>query len=167
MADLIPVDRERCQAEVRSFMTLGSGYNRCGNKAKFIATEKKAGKDGQKGSMSLCEACRVEFEKRMPNHADIEPIDPEQSDIQKKVQGLIDQGYMQVSHKYRSLAKLPEGMTGLEALAKFAPDFHKDLVRRMEAQARSQFLRVYSKEESIELTQEEFAVFKKLNGPVA
>lgn len=66
MTELIPPDPLRCQAEQRSFMTLGPGYHRCGNKPTVIATEVKPGADGRRGSMSLCDSCRVEFERRMP-----------------------------------------------------------------------------------------------------
>jgi hypothetical protein len=66
MAKLIPPDLERCQAETRaphSFMTLGPRppFVRCTAKPECIITEKKAGADGQHGSMSLCGPCFVEF----------------------------------------------------------------------------------------------------------
>ena len=60
---LIPPDVKRCQAEKRAvtFMSLGGGncmhLVRCNNKPKWIITEKDKGPDGQRGSMSLCEAC--------------------------------------------------------------------------------------------------------------
>jgi hypothetical protein len=59
---LIPVDKERCQAEkpngVTAF-TLGGVPRmiRCNNKPIVIATEKEIGNDGLKGSMSLCVDC--------------------------------------------------------------------------------------------------------------
>lgn len=57
---LIPPDKDRCQCEVLggSFMTLGPRqWERCPDKAVYIAKEKQAGDDGQRGSMSLCEKC--------------------------------------------------------------------------------------------------------------
>jgi len=56
------IDKERCQAEKpngASFMSLGGVpmLIRCENKPKVIATEKEAGIDGEKGSMSLCIEC--------------------------------------------------------------------------------------------------------------
>ena len=60
---LIPVDMNKCQAEVRSFMTLGPGFARCCNAPSWIATEVKPGKDGQIGQMSLCDECKAQFIK--------------------------------------------------------------------------------------------------------
>jgi hypothetical protein len=56
---LIPPDLERCQAEKpngHTFMTLGGspGRERCKDKPTVIVKEKKPGKDGQCGSMTLC-----------------------------------------------------------------------------------------------------------------
>lgn len=54
---LIPPDAKRCQFEHRpgSFMTLGPrSWVRCEAKPDFVAAEIKNGKDGRKGSMSLC-----------------------------------------------------------------------------------------------------------------
>lgn len=70
--ELIPPDLERCQAEKpngRNFMSFGGGHEmiRCTNKPMFIVTEKKPGKDGLKGSMSLCARCLAVFNKQMPN----------------------------------------------------------------------------------------------------
>ena len=69
---LISPDLERCQAEkpngVNPF-TLGGRFKwtRCVNKPLFIVTEKKPGKDGLIGSMSLCDHCLAVFNKQMPN----------------------------------------------------------------------------------------------------
>lgn len=62
---LIPPDRNRCQAESRSFMTLGSGFHRCTNKPVFIAIENQPGEDGRVGKMSLCMKCA---EKMIEKH---------------------------------------------------------------------------------------------------
>lgn len=78
---LTPPDLERCQAEKpngHSFMTLGGvpGLERCTNKSTFILTEKKAGKDGQKGSMTLCNDCLNKFGEQMPSgYANVMYID--------------------------------------------------------------------------------------------
>lgn len=75
---LTPPDPERCQAEMRSFMTLGPGRNRCNNRPTVIATERKPGKDGQSGSMSLCPECQKVFKERMGiGFADFTPIPPQ------------------------------------------------------------------------------------------
>lgn len=61
--DLTPPDLSQCQAEVPnnySFMTLGGQpgtRSRCVNMPVVIATEKRPGSDGKRGSMSLCERC--------------------------------------------------------------------------------------------------------------
>ena len=51
---LTPVDKKRCQAEQRvgAFQFGPPSLTRCNSKAKWIATERKRGKDGLKGSMS-------------------------------------------------------------------------------------------------------------------
>ena len=68
MAKLTPPDLDRCQADKPGAgpFALGgetgdprNGYlMRCRNQPIWIATEKEPGDDGQKGSMSLCDACR-------------------------------------------------------------------------------------------------------------
>ncbi len=71
---LIPPDLNRCQAERKTgcwpdaqrFMVIGpAGWERCGNAPEVISTEIKPGKDGQRGSMSLCAACQIEMIKQM------------------------------------------------------------------------------------------------------
>jgi len=68
---LTPIDKERCQAEKpngESFMTLGGGSKivRCTNKPTVIITETKAGKDGLKGAMSLCNDCLRVAQDQLP-----------------------------------------------------------------------------------------------------
>lgn len=61
---LTPVDKKRCQAEKLegSFMTLGPRQmRRCKNVPTVVATENVAGKDGEFGSMSLCDSCKSMF----------------------------------------------------------------------------------------------------------
>ena len=54
---LTPADLERCQAEMRSFMTLGPGMHRCEKAAEYVVRERTPGEDGLKGEMSLCSDC--------------------------------------------------------------------------------------------------------------
>ncbi len=68
---LTPPDKKQCQAEKTvdtNFMTLGGPsvgtMARCTNKPVVIVTEKLAGSDGQKGSMSLCDDCKVALDER-------------------------------------------------------------------------------------------------------
>lgn len=74
-----PVDYERCQAEKTedaSFMLLGKPVMvRCSKLPAFVAKEKKPGKDGSIGQMSLCDDCAEVFKVRMPlDYADLIPI---------------------------------------------------------------------------------------------
>lgn len=71
---IVPADPDRCQAEVpngHSFMTLGGspGRERCSNTPGFIVTENKAGPDGKRGTMSLCERCLDVFRRQVPDAA--------------------------------------------------------------------------------------------------
>lgn len=76
----IPVDRRQCQVEERSqsvsFMTLGPAppLVRCKDLPTVIAKEKKPGKDGRKGSMSMCTRHQQVFEKDFPNTATFHKI---------------------------------------------------------------------------------------------
>lgn len=76
---LEPPDKKRCQADKpngHTFLTLGGspGRVRCSNKPNVIATEKRAGPDGQRGAMSLCFDCLAVMNKQMPGHATIKEI---------------------------------------------------------------------------------------------
>jgi hypothetical protein len=67
---LIPPDMKQCQAEKpngQSFMTLGGGHKmvRCTAAPMWIATERKAGHDGRKGSMSLCDDCGAVMKEQL------------------------------------------------------------------------------------------------------
>lgn len=80
---LTPPDKKRCQAEYSNgvnFMTLGGRHEmiRCAAKPTVIVTEVKPGKDGLKGSMSLCNACLEQlFEKMGPSYATAKSIKKE------------------------------------------------------------------------------------------
>lgn len=78
-AKLTPPDLTRCQAEqlVGGFMSFGSPtWVRCSNTPIVIATERKRGCDGRRGSMSLCAACFNVFKSRLgENHATFEAIE--------------------------------------------------------------------------------------------
>lgn len=54
---LIPPDTKRCQTIHGGAFRLGPP-TRCYAKPLYIATERRPGADGRKGSMSLCESCR-------------------------------------------------------------------------------------------------------------
>jgi hypothetical protein len=76
---LVPPDKRQCQAEKRmgSFMSFGGVPKlvRCTKRAVWIATEVKKGKDGRRGSMSLCDACAgVMTEQLGKDYATFKPI---------------------------------------------------------------------------------------------
>ncbi len=71
-------DKKRCQADIqivpsiRTALRLGApdihAWKRCENAPIVIVKEKKPGKDGKKGSMSLCADCLQKF-KELDNRA--------------------------------------------------------------------------------------------------
>ena len=66
---LVPIDYERCQAEVSNgvnFMTLGGrrGMVRCESPARWAAHDKKPRADGKVGHMSLCQSCLFHMEQQ-------------------------------------------------------------------------------------------------------
>jgi hypothetical protein len=64
---LIPPDREQCQVYItKAHQPFRLGFAkprsvRCTNKPEAIITEKEPGSDGQRGSMSVCGSCFIEF----------------------------------------------------------------------------------------------------------
>lgn len=78
---------------------------------------------------------------------------------------LAAEGWHQVSSNYRLIARLPEGMTGLEALETIDPNLAQDIREQAEAHAMRHFLRMYA--EHKELTPEQFRAFKLIHGKVA
>lgn len=78
-----------------------------------------------------------------------------------RVPSLIAQGYEQVSRKRRTIARLPEGKTGLEALAAVDPTHVANLRTSMENHAAEFFRRIYAEHAglTVVLTEEEFSEF--------
>lgn len=77
-AKLIPPDLDQCQTmkpNGNGIFTLGGqpGHVRCESIPVFIAKEKKP-VDGQRGSMSLCEACAKRLEELKPGFATVKRI---------------------------------------------------------------------------------------------
>jgi hypothetical protein len=72
---LIPPDVAQCQvmkSNGTNFMTFGGAIGRrerCTNKPTTLVKEKKAAKDGLKGSMTMCSSCFEAFKKQEPNMA--------------------------------------------------------------------------------------------------
>jgi hypothetical protein len=82
MRELTPLDYEQCQAEKptgHSFMTLGNGPKmiRCTEKPTHVATERDVGEDGQRGAMTLCDACMNRMIDQLGcGYAEIRKIEP-------------------------------------------------------------------------------------------
>lgn len=79
MSKRIAPDKNRCQTEITpSYGPFRFGPpdrpRRCENKPTVIAKEIRKGKDGKRGSMSLCESCLVVMNKQMPGTAEIKKI---------------------------------------------------------------------------------------------
>jgi hypothetical protein len=75
-----------------------------------------------------------------------------------RVDELIAGGFKQVSRKYRHLARLPPGKTGLEALAEVDPRLAAHFLARANESAEMMFLRVHHADgpDHVTLTVEEF-----------
>lgn len=82
---LTPPDIKRCQADVPTAGPFGlgspsgnpkNGYRvRCANVPTVVAVENKPGKDGEFGSMSLCDNCKSMMIKQLgPTFASFEKI---------------------------------------------------------------------------------------------
>lgn len=96
-------------------------------------------------------------------------------------QGLINDGYYQVSRAHRHIAKLPEGKTGKQALYEATMENYKhldtskreywekrnkDWVKNLgEIASKDQYLRVYAT--SIQVSQAVFNEFRRLGGRTA
>lgn len=86
------------------------------------------------------------------------------------VDDLLASGVEQLSRKYRLVARLPPGMTGLEALRERAPDRYHALTKRMaettERLAADEYRRWVAKDhgDEFELTVEEFSEFLAKTG---
>lgn len=70
MTPLTPPDRARCQAEITTHNPWVMGgpvrqTTRCSNAPTVVIYEKKKGKDGRKGSMSLCDSCLAVARKQL------------------------------------------------------------------------------------------------------
>jgi hypothetical protein len=80
--------------------------------------------------------------------------------IHKKVADLIAAGYKQTSRRYRMLARIPPGKTGLEALAEFDSHLAEHFLENANRAAASQYMSCYAKgDDKLELTEEEFNEF--------
>lgn len=89
-------------------------------------------------------------------------------DLDERAQWIIDQGFKQVSRRYRTVTRLPPGMTGLEALRSWSQMQYDQLMERMQYQAADTYRRMCPTAEKLELSVEEFNAFLLANnsGPL-
>lgn len=92
---------------------------------------------------------------------------PEKSKL--TAEELIDEGYFQISRKYRMLAKLPDGQTGIQALIEahqkrtyVRPDLIRWAYGLGEYHCGDSYLRGFAP--AIEVDKETFDEFRKLGG---
>lgn len=77
------------------------------------------------------------------------------------------QVWRSTSNKYRHVARLPEGMTAMQAMEKYFPERYQGYFTHLEQRARRDFLRMYSDKVEgckAELTEAEWIRFKKEGG---
>jgi len=82
---------------------------------------------------------------------------------------LVAAGYMQVSRKYRTIARLPPGKTAIEAMKELHPHAYQQVLEDIEQSAMRQYLRVYAHSDgnTLELTEEQFNAFRDAGGQSA
>jgi len=84
---------------------------------------------------------------------------------EERARDLVAGGYRQISSKYRTVARMPPGMTGLEALANVNPRLAQGYLDNANELAAQQYLRCYPGVDKIILTYEEFGAFKRVAEP--
>jgi hypothetical protein len=78
---------------------------------------------------------------------------------------LIATGFKQVSRKYRKLARIPAGKTGLEALAEVAPDLAAHFLAQAQERAADHYRSRYATgEDAVELSDEDFKEYLAKTG---
>jgi len=82
---------------------------------------------------------------------------------------LIEDGYQQTSGKYRRVARLPIGESGIQALRRADPDTYQAIMMRAERDCADTYRRVYANREGnqLVLTHEELRAFRKAGGGAA
>jgi hypothetical protein len=73
-------------------------------------------------------------------------VEEEDSDDMEIARALVRDGWMSTSNKRRTIARLPEGKTGLEALRDVAPEAHDTIMSRAEQQAANGYRRIFASE---------------------
>jgi hypothetical protein len=85
------------------------------------------------------------------------------------VEELIAEGYQSTSNKYRTVARLPAGKNGIEALREIAPSEYHHIMERIEQECARTYRRLYAEKhgDQLELSIEEFQAFKRAGGKVS
>lgn len=78
---------------------------------------------------------------------------------------LICDGYYSTSNAYRTIARLPDNTSALDALKVTSPDDYARIMRIAEQSARGTYLRRFAEQRTISARL--FQAFKRLGGPVA
>lgn len=94
-------------------------------------------------------------------------ITEEDLELAKK---LVAEGWRSTSNRFHMIARIPPGMTLLEALEKYAPTLYRDTLQRVLEQCTSQFLRCYSSQVEgchQELTLSQYKAFRQAGGSSA
>jgi hypothetical protein len=85
--------------------------------------------------------------------------------MSSRVDALIVAGFEQVSRKYRTLARLPAGKTGLEALAEVDAALAARFLQNANEHAAEQYRRCFARHENkVELTIDEFNEYLEKTG---
>jgi hypothetical protein len=103
----------------------------------------------------LCEPCCV-----VANDEHAQEI----RDPAERARELIDAGYMSTSNKFRTVNRVPVGMTALEALRIQGPTEAARLERQIEQFARSILLRQYNAADELTLSPSQFRAFRLAGG---
>jgi hypothetical protein len=82
---------------------------------------------------------------------------------------LVAAGYMQVSRRYRTVARLPPGKTAIEAMKELHPRAYQQILDDIEQSAMRQYLRMYARGDgnTLELTEDQFNAFRAAGGQSA
>jgi len=78
---------------------------------------------------------------------------------------LVRDGWKSTSNRYRNIARLPEGKTGLEALRDCAPEAYRHIMENAERQAADTYRRIFARGDTKQtLDQDMFQAFKRARG---
>lgn len=74
--------------------------------------------------------------------------------------------WFSISNRYRLIARLPEGKTGLEALKERAPESFEHIMQHAEQLAADEYRRTYARQhgDEVELSSEDYSAFRKAGG---